>query len=827
MKSCIRFKFFYLPLTAALCLGCSAARGQAGETQPEFAGTQDEADNTSCANSLLPGSDGCVQAGAAEKMAQDAVGQSDARATVRRNPPEPRRSPVVPPAQPSEFQRFVADSTGQLLSIYGADLFRNVPSTFSPDDLAPVSAGYIVGPNDEIRVRIWGQINFNGNLAVDRSGDIFLPQAGAIHVAGLPASALDQQVRSAVARVFRNFDLTAGIGRIRSVQVYVTGWARRPGAYHVSSLSSLIDALFASGGPSPQGSLRHIQLNRDGRTVADLDLYALLLGGDKSGDARLEPEDVLFIPPVGPQVAIFGSVETPGIYELRGTETIGDLVADAGQRTAVSSSGRISLDRVEQGKILGAIQFPLDSAGLAVRLAGGDILRLDSVLPAFGKTVTLRGNVANPGRYEMRPGMRLSDLLPDRDSLVSRDYWWKRSHLGLPGPEFEAAISTLGSNNQELDSAANKTILAAALTPDWQDKDSGKDQPTGQAAGETQRSSGTHSIASELGQTRNRVQVTGAGINWEYAVIERQDPESLKTSLIPFDLGKLVLAHDPSQDLPLEAGDTVTVFSQSDIRVPLDQQTKYVNLEGEIAHAGIYSVEPGETLRDLVLKAGGLTGRAYLFGSEFIRESTRILQQQRLDEYIETVSMEADRGSQKLAISGASTASASSEAAASGAAAQDLIARLRQIKATGRVVLDTSAASSSINDIPAMDLENGDRFIVPFRPSTVNVVGAVYDQNTFLFKSGLPVGRYLRMAGGPNRNADARNAFLIRADGSVISSRSANSAWNSGFSKVLLNPGDTIVVPEKMLRPSGLRQILDWSQMFSQLAVGAAAVALL
>jgi protein involved in polysaccharide export with SLBB domain len=805
------------------------ARGQAGDAPPGLGDTPHEADNSACVTSLLPGTNGCVQPGAAENLARDTAGQTspfDEPVTTRRRP-DPRLSPMISPAQPSEFQKFVAESTGQLLSIYGADLFRNVPSTFSPDDLAPVTAGYIVGPNDEIRVRIWGQINFNGNLAVDRSGDIFLPQAGTIHVAGLPASALDQQVRTAVARVFRNFDLTAGIGRIRSVQVYVTGWARRPGAYHVSSLSSLIDALFASGGPSPQGSLRHIQLNRDGRMVADLDLYALLLRGDKSGDARLEPEDVLFIPPVGPQVAIFGSVETPGIYELRGAETVGDLVADAGQRSAVSSSGRISLDRVEQGKTLGAIQFPLDRAGLAVRLAGGDVLRLDPIIPAFGMTVTLRGNVANPGRYEMRPGMRLSDLLPDRNSLLSRDYWWKRSHLGLPVPEFEPAISTLGSNNQELDSPANKTILTAALTPDFQDKGSGQDKPSGQPAGEVQRSSGTRSIASELGQTRNRVQVTGAGINWAYAVIERQDPESLKTSLIPFDLGKLVLAHDPSQDLPLQAGDTVTVFSQSDIRVPLDQQTKYVNLEGEIAHAGVYSVEPGETLRDLVLKAGGLTGRAYLFGSEFIRESTRILQQQRLDEYIETVSMEADRGSQKLAISGASTASASSEAAASASAAQDLIARLRQIKATGRVVLETSATSSSIDDIPAMDLENGDRFIVPFKPATVNVVGAVYDQNTFLFKSGLPVGQYLRMAGGPNRNADARNAFLIRADGSVISSRSANSAWNGGFSKVLLNPGDTIVVPEKMLRPSGLRQILDWSQMFSQLAVGAAAVAFL
>src|SRR5271168_1745376 len=237
----------------------------------------------------------------------------------------------LPPEPLSEFQKFVAATTGQLLPIYGAKLFRNVPSTFSPNDLAPVTSDYIIGPDDELRVRIWGQVNYSGNLRVDRSGDIYLPEVGSVHVAGLQFSAVDQHLRAAVGRMYRNFDLSVDMGRIRSMQIYVTGQARRPGVYTVSSLSSLVDALFASGGPSAQGSLRHIELRRNGKTVSDFDLYALLIHGDKSKDSRLLPEDVLYIPAAGPQVAIAGSVHTPGIYEIRSGETIGDLIDAAGK----------------------------------------------------------------------------------------------------------------------------------------------------------------------------------------------------------------------------------------------------------------------------------------------------------------------------------------------------------------------------------------------------------------------------------------------------------------------------------------------------------------
>ncbi len=741
---------------------------------------------------------------------------------------------ALPPDLPTEFQKFVAATTGQLLPIYGVSLFRNVPSTFSPSDLAPVSSDYVIGPEDELRVRIWGQIGYSGNLRVDRSGDIYLPQAGTVHVAGLTFSALDQHLRSAVAKMYRNFDLSVDIGRIRSMQIYVTGQARRPGVYTVSSLSSLVDALFASGGPSPQGSLRHIQLKRDGKTIADFDLYALLIYGDKSRDVRLLAEDVLYIPAAGSQAALTGSIRNPGIYEIRESETIGDLIEAAGKTTALSSSARISLERVGEDQLRQAMEFPLDRSGLASPLADGDILRISPIVPAYRKTVTLRGNVANPGRFSLRPGMHLSDLIPDRDSLISRDYWWKRSHLGLPVPEFEPTISTIGrdpriseSNNRGFTASVTQETLTSALTPNGQ-------HAFGPGATDAGQTGSGGAVASQLTETpiaggagqlkRNDVSLSAPEINWDYAVIERLDAETLKTSLIPFDLGKLVLNHDASQDIALEAGDAITIFSQADIRVPLDRQTKYVDLEGEFVHSGIYSVQPGETLRDLVSRAGGMTAKAYLYGSEFTRESTRALQQQRLNEYVRSMSMETERGTQALAAASTSSASNSSDVSASSSAGKELIARLSQIRATGRIVLEFKPNRSTIDEVPEISLENGDRFLVPFAPSTVNVVGAVNDQNSFLYQRGGSTARYLRLAGGTNRNADWRRAFVIRADGSVVGRTAFTGYWSNGFEQLRLNPGDTIVVPEKTLRPTALRQLMDWSQIFSQLALGAAAI---
>ena len=267
----------------------------------------------------------------------------------------------------------------------------------------------------------------------------------------------------------------------------------------------------------------------------------------------------------------------------------------------------------------------------------------------------------------------------------------------------------------------------------------------------------------------------------------------------------------------------MTIFSQADIRVPIEQQTKFVRLEGEFVSAGVYSVAPGETLRQVVERAGGFTPNAYLFGSEFTRESTRVFQQQRIDEYVQSLELQTQRSGITLA---AAAVSPQDTAAANAANVnqQGLLARLHQLKATGRIVLDVKPISSGVDAIPDIPLQDDDRFVVPSTPATVNVVGAVYDQNSFLFQRDARVGDYLRLAGGPNRVADKKHIFIIRADGSVLSRDSANGLWGNNFEAIRLNPGDSLIVPEKIIGPSLARNLINWSQIFSQLALGAAAI---
>lgn len=776
--------------------------------------------------------------------------QSTARQATSRN--QAQQAPV-PPEPLTEFQKFVASTTRQILPIFGSDLFRRVPSTFAPLDMTPVPADFVIGPDDELRIRVWGQVNFQTNLRVDRSGEIFLPQIGPVHVAGMPFSALDAHLRSAIGRVFHNFDLTVDVGQIRAIQVYVSGQARRPGVYTVSSLSSLVDALFASGGPSVQGSMRHIELRRGGAVVTVFDLYDLLTRGDKSKDVKLQSGDVIFIPPAGAQVAVTGSIRNSAIFELRAHESLGDLLADAGGASSVAAEARISIERIEDHRDRHAMEVAYDAAGLATSLADGDLVHVYSIVPLYRKTVILRGNIANPGRFSWRPGMRVSDLIPDKESLITRNYWWKRAQLGLPAPDFEPTpgfdrmhqpsenfATTLKTPPQEGMSRTSQTELQSGpaelqegLIGSSQNNQFGSQEDRGLSA--QQRAGGTSLAATQTAlpgrnlpqAQRTEIRMIAPEIDWDYAVIERLEPETLKTVLIPFDLGKLVLQHDGSQDLELQAGDVVSIFSEADIRVPLAQQTKLVRLDGEFGHAGVYTVQPGETLRHLVERAGGLTPDAYLYGSEFTRESTRAVQQVRIDEYVQNLSMGIQRTSLALAASPMSSAQNMASNTAAQGSQQSLLASLRQIRATGRIVLKFTPNSSGIDIVPDITLEDGDRFTVPHVPTTVNVVGAVYDQNSFLYVKGQKAWTYLRLAGGANRDADRKHEFIIRADGEVISREMEKGLWGNEFDSLSMNPGDTIVMPEKQFKLSALSGVLGYSQMFSQLALGAASLSVI
>jgi protein involved in polysaccharide export with SLBB domain len=792
------------------------------------------------------------------------------------------------PSAPTDFQLLVRGSLGALLPVYGDSLFRLVPSTFAPLREVNVTPDYVLGPGDQLVIRIWGQVNFNAQLTVDRTGAVYLPQVGEIHVAGLPYAQVQQHIRDAVGHIYKSFDLDVEMGQLRSVQVFVVGQARRPGTYTLSSLSTLVTAVFATGGPSVQGSLRDIQLRRNGKTVTHFDLYDLLIFGDMSNDAPLLSGDVIYIPPVGAQVAVAGDVHVPAIFELKGATTVDQALRFAGGLSATASLERASLERLDAHKDRTVLDIALEGAGLATPLQQADLLRVLPISPQFQNTVTLRGNVAETGRFSWRPGLRLSDIIPDSKALITRDYWERRNQLGVPGPEFkpeyaanpdyyprdlngyQTGTAQYDVNGVPIYNGQRVTNGATGQTSNGtqgngQNHAPNNNQNQNQASGQNydpncvpdpnnpsqqNQAQSTGAIGSSPGNTSQNGQpcytpgsqsladqtLASAGnlprpalsvalpvpeIDWSYAVIERMNPQTLTTSLVPFNPGQLVLDHDAAQNLALEPGDVVTIFSQADIKVPQAQRTKFVRLEGEFKQAGIYSVLPGETLRQLVARAGGLTPEAYLFGSNFTRESTRVLQQLRLNDYLQNLELEIDRATI------AASASIGAVDPGATAASRSLVARFRTIRATGRVVLNISENAAGIDSLPNMQLEDGDRFVVPSKPSTVNVVGAVYDQNSFLFRNTQEVGSYLRLAGGPTKSADGKDSFIIRADGSVVSRHSRSSVFGNTFASMRLNAGDTVVVPEKVPRPSSLRNFVSYTQIFSQLALGAAAIAVL
>ena len=784
---------------------------------------------------------------------------------------------------PTEFQRVVAGAVGASLPIFGASLFSDPGAEFAPIDRSPVTSDYVVGPGDQLMVRVWGQVNFNIHATVDRVGDIYIPQVGNIEVAGLHFEQLNGYLKNQLGHVFRNFDLSVNMGELRSIQIYVVGNARQPGSYTVSSLSTLVNALFFTGGPSEHGSMRRIELRRNGKVVTTFDLYDLLINGDKSHDAPLVQGDVIYIPPVGPEVAIAGGVRVPAIYELKGTETVEQAIAFAGGLASMASRQDAQLDRTNRQGARHTVQLSLDTAGIETPLRDGDILRINMMVQQFERTVILRGNVANPGRYRWKPGMRISDLIPDQASLETRGYWQRRIALGLPAPgyaplfspyvanlpsltsqsiaqngqgpqSYTTGTSVASTQNEEpsqLDASSGAAPSAEASSPGSSDNSAavgGATSSTKAPGSQTVSRSGSSSELGNAGNTsvpelryyppgerfsqgqfpiRNEILRAAPSIDWSYAVIERTNPHTLATSLIPFTLGKAVLDHDPSQDMELKPGDVVTIFSTADINVPQVQQVKYVSLQGEIVHSGIYSVEPGETLRDVVARAGGLTPNAYLYGSEFLRESTQRLQQERLNEYVNTLEHDIELAASNAAGSVVNPTGA----AALGTSLQSqraLIATLRKMRATGRIVLDLSPYSRGLDALPNLTLQDGDRFVVPAVPATVNVVGAVYDQNSFLYRPGKHVRDYLNNAGGASKNADKRHEFVIRADGSVISKQTAGGTlFAGGFSSKYAYPGDTVVVPDNVNKTSLLRNLTDYSAVLANFGVGIAAINLL
>jgi protein involved in polysaccharide export with SLBB domain len=679
----------------------------------------------------------------------------------------------------SEFQKFISDNTGQVLPIFGAEFFANAPSTFAPIMNSPVPSDYPLGPGDELMIRGWGTIDIDFRATIDRNGTINIPTVGAVVLAGVKAGDAENVVRAAIARLYKGVTVSVNFGQLRAITVYMVGQANRPGTYTVSSLSTLVTALFASGGPNANGSMRRVQVKRGGKVAAELDLYSFIAKGDKSADIKLLDGDTIYIPPAGGFVALVGKVNSPAIFELKnGSETVESMLDYAGGLPVVADPRRAFLERIDPSKNRprSVEEFALSGAGLKHPLKNGDVLNVTPITPDFSNAVVLRGNVDQPIRASFKQGMRITDLIPNREYLISRN-------------SIKRQNSVIATGNDQKDTTEN-----------------------------------ADSIAGRIGGLID-------AINWDYAVVERVNRSDLSVQLIPFNLGNVFANPNGPDNLQLQPGDTVTIFSQDDVAVPMDKRQVFVRVEGEVRVPGVYQMSAGDTLQTLIAKAGGPTSNAYMFGTAFYREEVRKEQQanlQRAADRLESQirSEESTQAANIRAMSGTDAATATAQLEAERKIAQERISRFRKLQPTGRIAFGLDPNDRSFAHLPQVTLQNGDRLVVPSKPAFVHVFGAVNVEASPLWKPNTRVSDYLKLA-GTAVDADVDNVFVMRVDGTVVSPES--QGWFFGkIGGVEVMPGDSIVVPEKLDRQTAWTKFTqgarEWTQILANFGLGAAAV---
>jgi len=552
-------------------------------------------------------------------------------------------------------------------------------------------------------------------------------------------------------------------------------------------------------------------------------------------------------------------VNTPAIYEIKDNSTLNDLVDIAGNLSTVADTNKITIDRLVEHHARKTLEFPYDDQSRAEVLKDGDIVRVFSIVPRFVDTVTLRGNVANPGRYAWKPGMRIRDLIPDPQALLTRSYWRDRAAMvngrateypihiheqPANRPEYQPyqqqPVNTApggNANSQNVNpgpptynnapaypgqvSAANGTGVPAPQSMQGYLYTQQQTVPNAARPQQEPETSGTTpNLVRDIAEDVRRY---APEINWDYAIIQRVNPVDLSSKLLWMSPRKAIIEKEEQSNIELQAGDIVTIFSQSDISVPQADRSQYVILEGEVMRPGIYKLEANETLRSLLQRAGGLTPDAYVYGTQFTRESARIDQQKSIDELARTMDVQVRQQATTIAAS-ANPGDLNQIVTAQ----QAIVNQLRNTRASGRVALAVKPKDKSVDDFPDLLLEDRDRFIIPHTPSTVAVTGDVYNPGSFIFEPRNTAGSYLQVAGKGKPNSDLKHSFVLRANGFVVAANDVNGLFTGDkFERIHLYPGDQIIVPYKLPTGAFVRGLRDWTQIASQLAITAAALAVI
>lgn len=723
----------------------------------------------------------------------------------------------------------------EALKPFGYDLFAGMPSTFAPATDVPVPSEYVVGPGDTIEVQLIGNNKGRYSLVVSRDGRVNFPELGPIAVSGRRFEQVRAELEARVREQMIGTQASIGIGELRSIRVFVLGDAETPGSYTVSGLSTITNALFVSGGVKKIGSLRNVQLKRNGRTVTTLDLYDLLLKGDTRADQRLLPGDVIFVPPLGATVGLGGEVRRPAVYELKNEVTAGDLLQLGGGLTPDADPAVATLERINEKRARITVDVNLaNAAGQLQKLQSGDTLRVPTIRPILEDSVALNGYVHRPGEYQFKPGMRIADVIPSLDELkpnADQRYLLVRREMP-PDRRIRIFSADLERALAEPNSAANFDLAPRDQIYVF-DLESGRDriieplmrelrmqsridEPTAEVsvAGKI-KVPGRYPLepgmtVSDLLRAGGSLDEAAYGGHAELTRYEIVNGESRQAELIEIDLRR-ALGGDPAADVALKPFDYLVIKE-----VPLWAAQEEVEIRGEVKFPGRYPIHRGETLRSVMERAGGLTDLAFVEGVVFTREELK----EREKKQLETLAsrMESDVVQFSL-MTAQETGKDASQALAVG---QSLLANIRAARPVGRLVinLDRSikARSGSEQDIV---LKDGDRLLVPRITQEITVIGEVQSATSHLYRADLSRDDYIAMSGGLTPRADEDRIYVVRADGSVVT-RSGNAWFNGGG--VDIQSGDTIVAP---LDTERMRPLPFWtavSTIVYQLAIAAAAV---
>ena len=729
------------------------------------------------------------------------------------------------------------------LQQFGYSLFASRVSTFAPVANVPVSDYYVIGPGDQLKMLMWGRINNNLNLTVGRDGSVSIPEIGPLQVAGLNFAQTKKLIEDHAGQI-TGVKVDVTMGKLKTIQVYVVGEVQQPGAYTVSALSHVSNALGAAGGITKIGSLRKVELRRGNQLVRVIDLYSLLLAGNEQGDEQLQPGDVIFVPVIGPVVGMIGDVKRPAIYELsRSGEPLDSVVKLGGGISAFGYSQRVQVERVDAHQKRIALDVDLNQLrSQRFDIRDGDLIKIYPVLPTQRDIVTVRGSVNRPGKFEWHQGMRVADLVQLAEgtaphtffkyALIRRKEGKARTVRLVPVDLGEAMSDVVGGpQNLALEQEDELTVFSESQM---------KYLPTVQVFGEVRNpgyyvmSQGMH--VSDLLYLAGGLKDDAYQKAAEIARTQVVNGSHTSHTFMDVDL-RAAMSGTDEHNPELVANDQLFVRRASDWHLPW-----VVSVKGMVARPGPYTIHDGERIASVLERSGGLLPDAYLPATVLIRSSIKELQQKRLDEARERlqasiVRIQANPGTMsQIAQTQGNQNPATSPQTLN--ALERVLTETEGQQAQGRLVIHMHPLNELANSPDNVVLVDQDQVTIPRRPDAVNVLGQVYSPNAIVYRPGLTTRDYLNQAGGPNEGADPEHIMVIKADGSVMTDEGIKQSKEStmfpllpvisgGLMSARLDPGDTVYVPERLIYENKLQNTATITQIIANAASSLAVIGIL